>query len=729
MLHWVSSTTPEKLSMRAIALLALALTSCTWIPQSAVDCQLQLVDDDADGYALSEASGDGCEDVVAVDCDDTNAAINPGAAETWYDGVDADCAVDDDYDQDGDGSVSDDHVGETTENVAGSGELPGGDCDDNSASISSALDEDWYNGIDNDCAGDDDYDQDGDGSVPDEMQGLATEGIDGDGEAYTFGGDLPGGDCDDEDNAVYVGAPDDWYDGLDSDCGGEDDYDADQDTYVSDENAGETTSNVEGSGALDAGDCDDEDEHVNPYAIDEWYDGVDTDCDGSDDYDQDRDNYVPDIYAGLETLYVDGSGTASVGDCDDEDDTVHPEVTELIGDDIDQDCDGDIDSFDLQIFDGEGLGWFGPTDPQLHDVDGVVQLSLLNSVAEVDKKTKAFLYYDMPLLFSLSLTGVSDIAGTADVFFNNTADDRVQTGGMDSLVYDGGVYASVGMFQSSRTMFVAYDVAGVTDYEYNTQGTTDPYQDVTVAVDTNGNLQFFGCDSSGGQLDFIWATADNFSSMDENDDDLLSATVCEAAVLNGQGYLWSDDGGVFQAHSFDVCSAEDCAPNLASMCVVSDTPIDIDIPISETSAALLAADAGSGTAKLYDAECTSSSSIDQFALEGGAPDVTKVAGTYDPLTDELYIAFVDNSTLGLAVPDDAGGWDVSTFGNLNGTAQDVSIVITDAGKIWLAATGVDATTSSETVWVGVAEVAEESQDDDQKKKKDDGETNEGDTPI
>ena len=44
---------------------------------------------------------------VAGDCNDYNKAIHPGAAETWYDGVDSDCNGCNDYDQDGDGQ--DDH--------------------------------------------------------------------------------------------------------------------------------------------------------------------------------------------------------------------------------------------------------------------------------------------------------------------------------------------------------------------------------------------------------------------------------------------------------------------------------------------------------------------------------------------------------------------------------------------------------------------------------------------
>ncbi len=697
--------------MRAIALLALALSGCTWISQSDVDCQLLLVDDDGDGYALNEANGEGCDDLVPVDCDDTDESVNPGAAETWYDGIDADCAADDDFDQDRDGSVPDAYVGQATENVDGTGELPGGDCDDNSAAVSSVLDETWYNGVDNDCGGEDDYDQDGDGTVPDEWQGLETQGVDDKGSSFTFGGDLPGGDCDDENASIYVGATDDWYDGLDTDCGGEDDFDADGDGYVSDEHVGEVTENVDGSGALEGGDCDDAEGQVNPYANDTWYDGVDTDCDGSDDYDQDRDGYVPDAYVGLETTYVEGSGTAQGGDCDDENNSVRPNVTEIIGDGTDQDCDGAVDSFELPMFNGDesssapvDIGWYAPTDPQLHDVDGLVQLSILNSVAESDGKKGSFEYFDMPMLFNLTNKGASDIIATADLFFNNTASDRYQTGGMDSLVYAGGVYTGVGMFQSSRTMFIGYALEGDTDYDYNTQGTTDPYTDVTIAVDDSGNLQFFGCDDAGGQLDFIWATTDAFGSMDENDDGLMSATVCEAVVLANQGYLWSDDGGTFQAHTFDVCTADDCDMILTPHTALSDVPIDLDIPTSATSAALLAAAANTGTANVYDA--LSGSSIAQLSLGGGVPDVTKVAGAYDPITDELYIAFVDGGVVALAVPDGGGGWNVSAFGSLDGGANDVSIVINDAGELWLAATGTDAATGSETVWIGVAELAE-----------------------
>jgi len=65
---------------------------------------------DVDGDSFGDASApvvvcfaraDEVED--ATDCDDTDAERFPGAPERWYDGVDQDCAGGDDFDQDGDG--------------------------------------------------------------------------------------------------------------------------------------------------------------------------------------------------------------------------------------------------------------------------------------------------------------------------------------------------------------------------------------------------------------------------------------------------------------------------------------------------------------------------------------------------------------------------------------------------------------------------------------------------
>ena len=68
-----------------------------------------------------------------------------------------------------------------------------GDCNDQMPNVSPLLEEVWYDGIDGDCAGDNDFDKDKDGFVPTEHQGKMTtaHGVEV--------APLPGGDCNDED--------------------------------------------------------------------------------------------------------------------------------------------------------------------------------------------------------------------------------------------------------------------------------------------------------------------------------------------------------------------------------------------------------------------------------------------------------------------------------------------------------------------------------------------------
>jgi len=137
---------------------------------------------------------------------------------------------------------------------------------------------------------------------------------DGDGDGFTEAD----GDCDDSDASAYPGGTETWYDGVDGDCDGESDYDADGDGY-------------------DLGDdCDDEDEDTSPDAEETWYDGVDSDCDGASDYDADGDGHDSEVYGGT--------------DCDDTDEETSPDAEETWYDGVDSDCD-DADDYDA---DGDG---------------------------------------------------------------------------------------------------------------------------------------------------------------------------------------------------------------------------------------------------------------------------------------------------------------------------------------------------------------------------------------
>ncbi len=142
----------------------------------------------------------------------------------------------------------------------------GTDCDDDDATVNTDAEEIWYDGIDQDCDGNDD-DQDGDG--------------------YSLADD-----CDDEDASIHPGAAEDC-DGFDDDCDGVVDNDpTDGATYYYDTDGdgfGDATNSVSAceqpSGTIsDDTDCDDSDATIHPGA-EELCDSVDQDCDGAIDED------------------------------------------------------------------------------------------------------------------------------------------------------------------------------------------------------------------------------------------------------------------------------------------------------------------------------------------------------------------------------------------------------------------------------------------------------------
>jgi hypothetical protein len=147
-----------------------------------------------------------------------------------------------------------------------------------------------------------------------DFSGSVTDDADNDGYVNV---DAGGDDCDDDDPAVNPGATESWYDGFDQNCDGVSDFDQDGDGYES------KVFNEDPSAG--GGDCQDVDPTINPDATDIPYDGVDTDCSGGSDFDQDGDGYSSADYGGT--------------DCNDDESTVNPVATETF-DGLDNDCDG-----------------------------------------------------------------------------------------------------------------------------------------------------------------------------------------------------------------------------------------------------------------------------------------------------------------------------------------------------------------------------------------------------
>ena len=214
------------------------------------------------------------------------------------------------------------------------------DCNDDNENIGPGFEEIFYNGIDENCDGKDDFDQDEDSFVSNDNVGKITNGV-------SNSGQLQGGDCDDTDSTIYPGAEDTWYDGIDSNCDEADDYDQDKDGFIEDQYVGLSP--------LPGGDCNDLNAEYNPDGYDVPYDGIDSNCDGLDDYDSDGDGYIPSEYEEAhKSVYgtnPDGSALVQIGDCNDNNEDIHPDQTETWYDGIDSNCDG------LNDYDQDGDGY------------------------------------------------------------------------------------------------------------------------------------------------------------------------------------------------------------------------------------------------------------------------------------------------------------------------------------------------------------------------------------
>ncbi len=311
------------------------------------------LDDDGDGFPASD------------DCNDGDAAVNPGATEIC-DGIDNNCSgevdegVTDTFFTDSDG----DGFGES-----GSGEeacaAPVGmvpnddDCDDANPDVHPGADE-VCNGIDDNC----------DGAVDDGLGG--TWYADSDSDAYgdpenVVEGCDPGdgyvevaGDCDDSDAEVNPDAlevcneRDDNCDGV-VDEGVTTAYfaDGDADGYGRLDSTTEACSEPPGY-ASEGGDCDDTDPAVHPAAT-ETCNRIDDNCDGVVDEasaadasiwyaDTDSDGYG-NVAAPTPACTQPSGYVADATDCDDTAATTNPGASEYC-DGHDDDCDGAVDEAD-----------------------------------------------------------------------------------------------------------------------------------------------------------------------------------------------------------------------------------------------------------------------------------------------------------------------------------------------------------------------------------------------
>ena len=227
--------------------------SAYYVCQTGCLTRSRYADADGDGYGDAGTPGRVCDGESGwvesdSDCDDTDAVLNPDTV--WY------------GDADGDGFAGD--VWSVASCISPTGfSAVATDCDDGDAAAYPGGTEVPADGVDQDCDGADgctwfaDTDGDGWGDAAATTEDCAGAPVDFVATA---------GDCDDTESASFPGGPEVPYDGIDGDCSGGSDDDADGD-------------GMEGNGGTD---CDDADAAVHPGAL-EGCDAVDNDCDGAID--------------------------------------------------------------------------------------------------------------------------------------------------------------------------------------------------------------------------------------------------------------------------------------------------------------------------------------------------------------------------------------------------------------------------------------------------------------
>ncbi|MEK7633209.1 MAG: putative metal-binding motif-containing protein [Patescibacteria group bacterium] len=270
---------------------------------SGCETQTWYADHDGDGYGDATISTSACDQPIGYvvndgDCDDWQPEQNPGAGEVCN-GADDNC----------DGEVPAEEIDADADGYSGC--TAAVDCDDTNPAVSPGVEE-VCNGIDDDC------DHNVDGDAVDKTVWF----LDSDGDGYgaglvmivscvqPYGATSEDGDCDDTNLAVNPAGVESC-NGLDDDCNGVLDDDADSSTlganpYYRDQDvdyAGDvldtspqwvcsTSSEIAYSDSKGLMtwisennlDCVDIDSMIGPSVLEVPYNGTDENCDGSDEH-------------------------------------------------------------------------------------------------------------------------------------------------------------------------------------------------------------------------------------------------------------------------------------------------------------------------------------------------------------------------------------------------------------------------------------------------------------
>ncbi len=468
-----------------------------------------------------------------------------------------------------------------------------------------------------------------------------------------------------------------------------------------------------------AGDCNDGDPAVNPGAT-ETCDGVDDDCDGSTDEtgalgctpfhaDADGDGYGSPTRSACRCAAGEIYNTSDTADCDDGDSAVHPEVVEICGDGIDQDCDGrspgcrSTGSWDLGDAGAFKLVGEEPGDYAGHvvsgpgDVDGDgfddVLVGAWRSATGATRTAAAYLLYgpvtaggdlaraDARLLgpgagadTGYAVSGAGDVNrdGLADILVGGWRNDTGGTGAGAAFLLYGPVSGDLSLDLADAS-FVGEEEEDAAGYAVSGAGDVDGdgFADVLVgAPDQIGNADpgvvYLLRGPLAGDLDLGLADA-RFDG--EQRDDLAGSAVAGAGDVDGDGF---DDVLVGASH-------HDGGGPSAGAAYLLCGPLDADRRLSLADARLLGEEPGdlAGYAVAGAGDVDGDGAADLLVGAPQSDDGGVSAGAayllYGPVEGDLDLSLADARLRG----GEAGafaGYDVSGAGDVDGDGFDDVLV-------------------------------------------------------
>lgn len=302
---------------------------------------------------------------VATDCDDNDQFINPGAKEIIGDGVDQNCDTKETCYKDTDDDTFRPNVSDTVASndadCNDSGEALAsdntGDCNDNDANVKPSATDAVDDGVDSNCDGKElcYKDADNDGFRPSTSATVFSSNLtcSDAGEAVST---RPVGDCNDNVASINPDATEIVGNEVDDNCDSKEQcyVDADGDKYRKGVSFTVLSSDVDcdDSGELDQNflgeDCNDGSASVNPGVTEITANGIDDNCDSKEVcyLDSDSDGYRPNSTATTFSTNLscadsgEATGSIPTGDCNDSNSLVNPAATEIVGNEVDDDCSG-----------------------------------------------------------------------------------------------------------------------------------------------------------------------------------------------------------------------------------------------------------------------------------------------------------------------------------------------------------------------------------------------------